>query len=86
VPSTVSRSTIPTLNIFDRTSYALADVITMKLNIYATTLGLLGLATHTTALPRPQTLDGMIAAAATVRVMPFGASIVEGVRPLTPIT
>jgi hypothetical protein len=61
----------------------------MKLSVYTTTLGLMGLATHTTALPRPQDpmaivgdLTGMIASAATVRVMPFGASIVEGVRPV----
>lgn len=48
----------------------------MKLSIYTTTLGLLGLATQTTALPVPQ--DEAEVAAATVKVMPFGASIVEG--------
>jgi hypothetical protein len=54
----------------------------MKLSIYTTALGLMSLATQTTAIPLPQTdTEGMIAAAATVRVMPFGASIVEGVRP-----
>lgn len=55
----------------------------MKLSIYTTALGLLGMATQTNALPRPQDGEGMIASAATVRVMPFGASIVEGVSPLT---
>jgi hypothetical protein len=52
----------------------------MKLSIYTTAVGLLAMATQTTALPTPeQDTYGMIAAAATVRVMPFGASIVEGV-------
>ena len=50
----------------------------MKLSIYTASLGLLGLAS---AIPLPQdAAEGMIAAAATVKVMPFGASIVEGVR------
>jgi acyl-CoA thioesterase-1 len=52
----------------------------MKLSFYTTAVGLLAMATHTSALPTPeQDAYGMIAAAATVRVMPFGASIVESV-------
>jgi acyl-CoA thioesterase-1 len=52
----------------------------MKLSIYTTAVGLLAMTTQTSALPTPeQDAYGMIAAAATVRVMPFGASIVEGV-------